>query len=202
MDLGRQEGTAAPALDAPTLLKLNLGCGVRKFDGFVNVDKYGEPDVKCDLEAAVWPWPDSSADEVRLIHVLEHLGGTPDTFRHVLQELFRVCAGGAKVLIVVPHARHDNFLGDPTHVRAITPQLLSLFDREQCEAWKAAGYANSPLALYWGVDFRVADLKKVPAEPYKTLLHEGAVTVEELATYERELNNVIEELQVVWEVRK
>ena len=55
-------------------LKLNLGCGNNKYDGFLNVDKFGEPDIKWDLEKFPWPWEDNSVDEIRIIHVLEHLG--------------------------------------------------------------------------------------------------------------------------------
>lgn len=183
-------------------LKLNLGCGARKFEGWVNVDKFGEPDVKHDLESFPWPWPDSSVDEVRLIHVLEHLGAASEVFIGIMKELFRVCAAGAKVLVVVPHPRHDNFLGDPTHVRPITHQLMTLFDRQLCEQWQAAGYANTPLAIYHGVDFEIVQYHKVPDEPYVTLMQEGAIGQEEMAAFERERNNVIAEIQLTLQVRK
>jgi len=54
-------------------LKLNLGSGQHPQPGFVNVDKLGEPDLKCDLEVFPWPWPENSVSEILLIHVLEHL---------------------------------------------------------------------------------------------------------------------------------
>lgn len=183
-------------------LKLNLGCGNRKFAGFVNVDKYGTPDQVVDLEVFPWPWADSCVDEVVLIHVLEHLGGDSETFRGIIQELYRVCAPGARVTIVVPHPRHDNFLGDPTHVRPITMQLMTLFDRESCEAWQAKGFANTPLALYWGVDFKIVGHKEIPDEPYNTLLAEKAMSFEDLNVLARERNNVIAEIHLVLEARK
>tara|TARA_B100001248_G_scaffold20267_1_gene13641 strand:- start:1115 stop:1219 length:105 start_codon:yes stop_codon:yes gene_type:complete len=31
-------------------MKLNLGYGENKYEGFVNVDKFGTPDLKSDLE--------------------------------------------------------------------------------------------------------------------------------------------------------
>jgi hypothetical protein len=183
-------------------INLNLGCGSRKFDGFVNVDKHGDPDVRHDLEEFPWPWAESSVVLVRLIHVLEHLGRDPDVFIGIMKELYRVCAPGARVEIAVPHPRHDNFLGDPTHVRVVTAQVLSLFDREQCEEWERQGFANTPLALYHGVDFRLLANENLPAEPYRTLLNEGKLTSEELAKLERSQNNVIEEIRIVLEVRK
>ena len=40
-------------------MKLNLGCGNYKMNGFVNVDKFAdcEPDEVVDLEVFPWPWP-------------------------------------------------------------------------------------------------------------------------------------------------
>lgn len=204
MDQGRLAvavETRAEYVVAP-LLKLNLGCGGRKFPGFVNVDKYGEPDVQHDLEQFPWPWVDSSVDEVRLIHVLEHLGRDPEVFIGVVKELYRVCAAGAKVMIVVPHPRHDNFLGDPTHVRPVTMQVMSLFDRAACEEWQRKGFANTPLAIYHGVDFRIAEHVLVPDEPYSTFMQEGTMTAEELEIAARSSNNVIAEIHIVLEARK
>lgn len=200
MDLGRQEGTTVATAAAP--LKLNLGCGGKRLAGFVNADKYGTPDVQLDLERFPWPWPDSSVDEVQLIHVLEHLGRDPDVFIGVIRELYRVCQGGARIHVVVPHPRHDNFLGDPTHVRPVTEMVMSLFNRDLCERWQAAGYANTPLAIYHDVDLRMVEHQKVPDEPYVTLLQEGRLDPAEIAQLERERNNVISEVRMVFEVRK
>ena len=51
-------------------IKLNLGCGEKKFPGYINVDKYGSPDVNHDLESFQWPWETNSVSEIKLIHVL------------------------------------------------------------------------------------------------------------------------------------
>lgn len=183
-------------------VKLHLGCGAKMLLGFINVDKFGTPDQRVDLEQFPWPWRDSIVDEVVLIHTLEHLGGDPETFKGIMQQLYRVCAPGAKVTIVVPHPRHDNYLGDPTHVRPITAQLMALFDRAQCEAWQVAGYSNTPLALYWGVDFKIVAHQEIPDEPYATLLAEKSISVEELNAFVRQRNNVIVETHLQLEVRK
>ncbi len=45
-------------------LRLNLGCGMKHIEGYVNVDRFGEPDVRHDLEVLPWPWPDDSVSEV------------------------------------------------------------------------------------------------------------------------------------------
>ena len=140
------------------MLKFNMGSGQNRRPGYVNVDSAAasQPDEVFDLEVTPWPWADSCADEVRFIHSLEHMGADPKVFLAIMSEVYRICAPNAQVVIHVPHPRHDNFLDDPTHVRPITPAMMSLFDREANETWRATGAANTPLALYTGVDFKIA----------------------------------------------
>lgn len=183
-------------------LKLNLGCGLKRLDGYVNVDKYGEPDVRHDLETFPWPWPDSSVENVRLIHVLEHLGRDPDVFIGIMKELYRVCCPDARVEIVVPHPRHDNFLADPTHVRPITLDGMLLFDRKRCEEWKKGGYSNTPMAIYHDVDFETVEYVQVPDEPYLTLARQGKLSPEKLEQMARLNNNVVAEIHLTLRVRK
>jgi len=177
-------------------LKLNLGCGSNKMQGYVNVDLFGEPDVRHDLEAFPWPWPNSSVEDIHMSHVLEHLGAAPNTFIGIMKELYRVARNGAKIRIVVPHPRHDHYLGDPTHVRPITPDMLALFDRQQCEAWQAHGYSNTPLALFHNVDFKMVECQFVLEPKYSHLSQQEA----QQAISER--NNVCTEIRIVLEVRK
>ncbi len=112
-------------------LKLNLGCGDLKMPGYINVDKYGTPDIKHDLESFPWPWETNSVSEIILIHVLEHLGQDIETYFGIFKEMYRICFHGAKIRIVVPHFRHDFFYDDPTHVRVVTPLGLQLFSKKQ-----------------------------------------------------------------------
>lgn len=183
-------------------IKLNLGCGRNKRAGFVNVDKFGDADRLHDLEIFPWPCPDSAADEVVLNHVLEHLGATPAIFRGIMRELYRVCAPGAKVHVAVPHPRHDNFLGDPTHVRVITPEVLSLFSRRNCQLWAEQGAANSPLALYWGVDFEIRETGITLEEPWASDFSAGRIDALEVDRAVKRYNNVVSEIRMTLEAIK
>ena len=157
-------------------LRLNLGCGPNRLPGYVNVDMYGTPDVRWNLEEAPWPWESDSVDEVRMSHVLEHLGQSPQVFIGVMKELYRVCRHGARVYIRVPHPRHDFFLGDPTHVRPILPATLEMFSLRRNLEWEAQGLPNTPLGKYHGIDFEIEDTQFALDEPYATQLKERKIT--------------------------
>ncbi len=156
-------------------MKLNMGCGHNKMPDYVNVDLSPacDPDMVCDLEVLPWPVDDDSVDTVRFNHSLEHLGQDSRVFLGMMKELYRVCRNGAEIEIIVPHPRHDAFIGDPTHVRIITPGTLNLFNRALCDECKRIGAANTPLAHYLDVDFRLVRWNSVLAEPYSTQFEKG-----------------------------
>src|SRR5262249_1766710 len=152
-------------------MRFNMGCGHNKLPEWINVDSAPEcePDQLWDLEQTPWPWPDNCAEEVRFIHSLEHLGGDPKIFLAIIKELYRICAPGCAIEIHVPHPRHDNFINDPTHVRAISAPMLRLFDKELNDQWKAERVSNSPLAHYTGVDFQITGVQNIVARSYREL---------------------------------
>ncbi len=183
-------------------MKLNLGCGQNLLAGYCNVDKHGTPDVRWDLETFPWPWADGSVDEIELNHALEHMGQQPDVFVSIMKEIYRVARNGAVVNIAVPHPRHDNFISDPTHVRAIMPDTLALFSKKNNLRWKEARVANSPLALVHGVDFETKSVTYGLDEPYASDYRSGRLGMDQLTTILRTLNNVAHEIRMTLTVVK
>ncbi len=83
-----------------TPIKLHLGCGNHRFDGYVNVDlrKTRATDLVCDIKRL--PYPDHSIEIIETCHVIEHLP------RHdlpkALTEWNRVLISGGRLVIEYP----------------------------------------------------------------------------------------------------
>lgn len=82
-------------------MRLNLGCGKKRFEGYVSVDFPGtlpKPDVECDIRDL--PYKSGTIDEIICIHALEHL------YRHeailALKHWVDLLKPGGKLIIEVP----------------------------------------------------------------------------------------------------
>ena len=82
-------------------MKLNLGCGDQKMNGYSNVDLHGSPDIRCDLMMFPWPWGDNTVDEVYMCHFLEHVADIEKT----LLEIHRILKPEGIIHFRVPHFR-------------------------------------------------------------------------------------------------
>ena len=87
-------------------MKLNLGCGPDRKEGYVNVDKFQQynPDQLADLNEFPYPWDDNSVDEVFMSHILEHL----DDQQKVLEEIYRILKKGGKLKLIYPFWNNIN----------------------------------------------------------------------------------------------
>lgn len=136
-------------------MRLNMGCGFNHLDGYKNCDiePSCNPDIVMDMEKVPWPFEDNSACTLVFNHSLEHVGQLRETFLAIIKEIYRVARPDATIKINVPNPNHPDFLGDPTHVRAITPQMLVTFDQSVNEDWIRRGLPGTPMGKYLGVDF-------------------------------------------------
>lgn len=78
-------------------MKLNLGSGRKRPEGYVNIDLHGA-DINCDIRQL--PFNDLEADEILAVHVCEHF------YLHeigsVLEEWKRVLKPGGKLIVELP----------------------------------------------------------------------------------------------------
>lgn len=151
-------------------LRLDIGCGKTKLDGWVGIDRlpFGQK-WQSDLSKAPWqiqseecpPFddvmsldsmpatycftlPDSSVDEVRSSHFVEHLTGTERVA--FFNELWRVMKDGATALIVTPNWSHSCAYGDPTHQWPPMSQWYPLYLHKD---WRAANAPHAPYTCHF-----------------------------------------------------
>ena len=92
---------------------LDVGCGINKFPGSIGIDnnQASKADVICDLDHWPYPFRDSSFDEIRVIHVIEHVSNVIKT----MEEFHRLGRPGARVVLATPHYTDFSSFCDPTH---------------------------------------------------------------------------------------
>ncbi len=108
-------------------LRLNLGCGIDKKEGYINVDssKTVKPDKVWNLEKTPLPFKSNSVDEILAYHVLEHV----NNFIKLMHDFNRICKDGAVIKIKTPFYSSWGQFNDPTHVRFFTPFTFNYFKR-------------------------------------------------------------------------
>lgn len=118
-------------------LKINIGSGNERIDGFKNVDILNLPEVDfvCDISKGL-PFEDNSVSEVYACHCLEHIKNLPA----LMEELYRVCENRAVIKIKCPYFKSDGAFKDPTHVNFITEHTFDYFDRSIISKAKIPDY--------------------------------------------------------------
>ena len=108
------------------MLKLNLGCGYKLLDGYVNVDVVEGADVQQDITKGL-PWLDENVDEIFSESFLEHIG--PDNVVNVVNDMWRVLKPGGVAHHFIPLANTVNDLADPTHKSKWILESFRYFDK-------------------------------------------------------------------------
>jgi SAM-dependent methyltransferase len=129
------------------MVKLDLGAGKNKKEGFLGVDilDFEGVDVVTNLGNDPWPWEDNSVDEVHCSHMLEHLVAKQRI--HFANELHRVLKPGCKAAIITPHFASVRAYGDLTHQ---WPPVVSFWYAYLNKEWRAV---NAPHNLDYTCDF-------------------------------------------------
>ena len=94
-------------------MKVDLGCGHTKKDGYVGVDLIPEADIQKDMLEYLKSMSENSIDAIRAFHSFEHL--TKEEFLNVMNEILRVCKNGSLLEIGVPYYTQSVNIANPFH---------------------------------------------------------------------------------------
>jgi len=124
-------------------LKVDVGCGPNKKDGFIGVDRvaFAGVDHVCAVGSERLPFEDGEVDEVHASHFVEHLT-SKERFQFV-NELYRVMKPGAKALIITPHWASNRAYGDLTHQ---WPPVAEMWFCYLNKAWRDANAPHTDAA--------------------------------------------------------
>jgi predicted SAM-dependent methyltransferase len=184
--------------------RLNMGCGLQKFDNFVNVDKNErvKPDIQMDLNQFPWNFKDDEFDHIFAKDILEHIGETKNDLVKAIKEMYRISANGAIWEVQVPHWRCDTALDDPTHKHLITVGFFHLFNKRNLFDRAQAGQTESLIAFDEDVDIEVCDVQFEYTAPWQQRIKEGKITQDELTHALNHLNNVALSVRILLQVHK
>ena len=114
-------------------MKLDVGCGTNKVEGFIGIDKYNAEgvDVIFDLNTiqrgVQMPYKDSSVSEINCSHVLEHVTSVIaviNEFHRILEPVSKDRKSGGLLRIVVPSARSWTAFASPLHRNYFVPETF------------------------------------------------------------------------------
>lgn len=134
-------------------LRLNIGGGDKRLDGWLNVDLDPSADIVADVRAL--PQEDDSVDEAMAIHVLEHIPRWDA--EKTVAEWRRVLKPGARLIVEVPDllkcceailAGKDDrmgmwgLFGDPSYQSELMVHRWAYSGEELAHLLKAAGFSR------------------------------------------------------------
>ncbi len=108
-------------------IKLDLGCGENKQEGFVGIDirKLKGVDIVHDLEKFPYPLPDECASLAIASHLVEHINPHKGVFIDFMNEVWRLLKPNGEFIIGTPYAGSPGYYQDPTHCFSLDTDVLT-----------------------------------------------------------------------------
>ena len=122
------------------MMKIELGCGHTKKDGYIGIDLVPEADVQQDMWEYLKSLQDNCVDAIRAFHSLEHL--TRDEFLKVMYEILRVCKNGSFIEIGVPYNTQSVNIANPYHKTYFNEHTFRFFCRESDDRYNVIKKSN------------------------------------------------------------
>ncbi len=129
------------------MLKIDLGCGPSKVEGFLGVDRFALPgvDIIADLNKPL-PFADHSVDLVFASHSLEHIADLIFT----MGEIYRICKHKAQVCIVAPYNEQKLNVANPFHLQVFNEHTPRFWTTHPTAEVDPREYYH-PHAAPWGL---------------------------------------------------
>jgi hypothetical protein len=108
------------------IMKLDIAAGLKKTEGFTGIDIKEGSDIVHDLNSYPWPIEDNSVEEATCNHYIEHV----PNLMSFMNEVYRILAPGAKIVITAPYYSSVRSWQDPTHVRAISEMSFLYYNKQ------------------------------------------------------------------------
>ena len=178
-------------------MKLDIGCGKNKKEGYIGIDQFPMEgvDLVLDIRKEKLPYEDNEVDEVHASHFLEHL--TAEERVSMLNEIYRVLKPGGTVTIITPHWASNRAYGDFTHQwppvsemfyyylskdwrDSNAPHTDSKYNEKgySCDFKATWGYSYNPelnLRHQEHINFALSNYKEVIMDMYATLIKPSIV---------------------------
>jgi len=96
-------------------IKLDIGCGKNKKEGFIGVDINPDNDADVVASALNLPFEDESINEIYSSHLVEHF--SPEEAKKFFDEIYRVLKKGGKAFLKIDKdwTKRKLLKKDPTH---------------------------------------------------------------------------------------
>jgi len=146
------------ASDSPIVLE--LGCGPKKHEGRLGIDRVALPgvDITADLEQGLPFIPDNSIEAIHSRSVLEHI----DNLELMMHEIWRVLKPEGRKHLFVPHFSNPYYYSDYTHQR-----FFGLYSFEYFSSSQQRFKRNVP-SFYQDFGFRTEKLRLEFTSPWKS----------------------------------
>jgi len=180
-------------------MKINLGSGYKRIDGYLNLDHdpLTNPDFLVDVEKETLPLEDNSVSHIIAHHILEHVG---ENFLNLIKEMYRVSQPDAEWDVKFPHYRSDLQHMDPTHKRTLTIDQFMLFSKSYNQYHMDNWNSSSGFGMKLNVDIEIVKYKHNPLPHWQEKFKQ--MSEEEISMVADRFNNVFFETHLILKVIK